>query len=127
MKADDFPCDNKPELERFLSGKSEHTLMLLEHFTKQFQKVGQITLTPAKTMIGIYNGSKRVAYITQLGKNFVHVVFPFKKAFNDNLCFQKIASVPGDEQYNHHFRMLLKEDVNKEIVSFMKLAYKGKN
>jgi hypothetical protein len=26
-------------------------------------------------------------------------------------------------QFNHHFRMLQKEDVNDEILEFMKLAY----
>jgi hypothetical protein len=33
--------------------------------------------------------------------------------------------VPGDMQFNHHFRMLQKEDVNEEIIGFMRLAYKG--
>ncbi len=115
---------NNPELKGFLKGKSELTVQLLEHFTMEFQKVGAISLHPAKTMIGVVNGNKRVAWITQLGKNFVHVVFPFKKAYEDNLCFQKIAQVPGDtQQYNHHFRMLYKEDVNNEVIQFMKLAY----
>ena len=81
---------------------------------------------PAKTMIGIATSQKRIAYITQFGKNFIHVVFPFEKPYADNLCFQKIAQVPGDDkQYNHHFRMLAKEDVNREVIKFMKLAYKG--
>ena len=74
-------------------------------------------------MIALDNGHKRVAYVTQLGKNFIHVVFPFKQAYTDNLCFQKIAQVPGQQQYNHHFRMLGADDVNDEIISFMRLAY----
>ncbi len=115
---------NDPEFKAFIKGKSETTLLLLEHFTAEFQKAGNVTLHPAKTMIGVFNGNKRVAWITQLGKNFVHVVFPFKKAHEDNLCFQKIAKVPGDPQFNHHFRMFYKEDVNKEVMQFMKLAYK---
>jgi hypothetical protein len=77
-------------------------------------------------MIGIANANKRIAWINQLGKNFIHVVFPFKKPYPDNLCFQKIAQVPGDNsQYNHHFRMLYKEDVNEEVIRFMRLAYRG--
>jgi len=113
-----------PELAAFLSGKTEQTLQLLEHFVKEYKKLGNITIHPAKTMIGISNGHKRVAWITQLGKNFVHVVFPFQKPYNENLCFQKIAQVPGDaNQFNHHFRMLHKEDVNEEVLGFMKLAY----
>jgi hypothetical protein len=110
-------------LDEFLNGKSEHTIMLFNHFVKEFKKVGNITLEPAKTMIGIANGYKRIVYITQLGKNFIHVVFPFKQPYSDNLCFQKIAKVPGQDQYNHHFRMLNKEDVNDEMTRFMKMAW----
>lgn len=113
-------------LAGFLQGKSEHTLALFDHFVKACQAVGPVTLHPAKTMIGISNGQKRVAWVTQLGKSFIHVVFPFPKSYEDNLCFQKIAQVPGDaKQFNHHFRMLHKEDVNKEVILFMTLAYKG--
>jgi hypothetical protein len=111
----------------FLTGKSEHTLMLFNHFVNQFKKVGDITLHPAKTMIGIANGHKRIVWITQLGKNFIHVVFPFKQEYPDNLCFQKIAQVPGDAyQFNHHFRMLNPDDVNDEVLDFMRIAYESK-
>lgn len=124
LMATDFMNDKT--LAPFLAGKSEVTISLLRHFTEQYQAIGAIELIPAKTMIGVSNGQKRIAWITQLGKNFVHVVFPFGKAYEENLCFQKIAQVPGDsQQFNHHFRMLLKEDVNAEVLKFMKLAYKG--
>lgn len=108
----------------FLNGKSEHTLLLFDHFITQFEKIGPITIEPTKTMIGISNSNKRIAWVTQLGKNFMHVVFPFKKLYDDNLCFQKMAQVPGQKQFNHHFRMLQPEDLNKEVLGFMKLAYK---
>jgi hypothetical protein len=112
------------QLSEFLTGKSEHALMLFHHFINEFQKVGPVSIHPAKTMIGIANSYKRVVYITQLGKNFIHVVFPFKQPYPDNLCFQKIVQVPGDAlQFNHHLRMLQKEDVNGEVLEFMKLAY----
>jgi hypothetical protein len=112
-------------LDHFLKGKSELTLSLFRHFIDEYQKIGKVSVLPAKTMIGIATSRKRIAYVTQLGKNFVHVVFPFEKPHTDNLCFQKIAQVPGDDkQYNHHFRMLSKEDLNKEVISFMKLAFK---
>ena len=107
----------------FLAGKSEVTLGLFDHFIQQFQKVGPVSVRATKSMIAIDSPDKSIAYITQLGKNFIHVVFPFKKAYPDNLCFQKIAQVPGDNQFNHHFRMLAKEDVNAEVKRFMKLAY----
>lgn len=116
---------NEYSLNNFLHGKSEHTLSLFHHFIEQYKQIGNITLHPANTMIGIGIPRKRIAYITLLGKNFIHVVFPFEKPFPDNLCFQKITQVPGDaKQFNHHFRILAKEDVNKEVISYIKLAYK---
>jgi Domain of unknown function (DUF5655) len=118
-----YNTDDPQHLSEFLSGKSEHTLMLFDHFISEFEEIGPVTMHPAKTMIGVANSHKRIAWITQLGKNFIHVVFPFKQPYPDNLCFQKIAQVPGDMQFNHHFRMLQKEDVNEEVLGFMRLAY----
>lgn len=108
----------------FLAGKSEQTLLLYHHFIKSFQEIGPIHLHPTKTMIGIATSQRRIAWITQSGKNFVDAVFPFSKPFNDNLCFQKIAQVPGaTKQFNHHFRMYATEDVNEEVQGFMRMAY----
>ncbi len=119
---------NLKTLNALLNGKPDHTRALLEHFINEYQKIGKIDVEATKSMIGISNDKKRIAWVTQLGKNFVHVVFPFKKEYKDNLCFQKIAQVPGDtKQFNHHFRMLYKEDINSEIKQFMKLAFKNEN
>lgn len=108
----------------FLKGKSEITIALYRHFIHEFSRIGKISVHPAKTMIGIATSRKRIAYITHLGKNFIHVVFPFDQPYPDNLCFQKIANVPGDEkQYNHHLRIFSTDDVNEEVKKFMKLAY----
>jgi hypothetical protein len=77
-------------------------------------------------MIAVSNGDKRIAWITQLGKNFIHVVLPFEKPYPENLCFQKIAQVPGDDkQFNHHLRIYSKDDINEEVMGFMKLAFDG--
>lgn len=108
-----------------INPKTEITRELYDHFLNEFHKAGKIAVIPAKTMIGIATSRKRIAYVTQLGKNFVHIVFPFQVPYEDNLCFQKIVQVPGDvKQFNHHFRMLAKEDVNEEVKKFMRLAYK---
>jgi len=123
MKNEPF-IENDDELNRFLFGKSDITLQLFNHFIAEYQKLAPITIHPAKTMIGIANSHRRIAWITQLGKNFVHVVFPFKQEYPNNLCFQKIARVPGDaHQFNHHFRMYSVEDVNDEVREFMKMAW----
>lgn len=113
-------------IEDFLTGKSDHTKSLFHHFVNEYSKIGDVTLHPAKTMIGVANDKKRIAWITQFGKDFIHIMFPFSNQYPDNLCFQKIAQVPGnDHQFNHHFRMLYKDDITEEIIRFMKLAYKG--
>lgn len=109
-------------LTPFLAGKSESALALLDHFVTEFEQIGNIRLEPTKTMIGISGDRKRIAWITQLGRNFVHVVFPLGEPYQDNLCFQKVAQVPGTNQFNHHFRMLYAEDVNDEVRTFMQKA-----
>jgi hypothetical protein len=109
------------ELSEFLEGKSEHTQKLFWHFIAAYKEIGNITVHPTKSMIAIA-ATKRVAYITRLGKDFMDVTFPFDQPYNDNLCFAKIAKVPGQVQYNHHFRMVRPEDVNKEVKKYMKLA-----
>lgn len=120
----DLSAGNNDELNRFLAGKSEITLQLFNHFITEYQKLAPVTIHPAKTMIGIANSHRRIAWVTQLGKDFIHVVFPFKQEYPDNLCFQKIAQVPGDaHQFNHHFRMYNVEDVNEEVKEFMRMAY----
>ncbi len=113
---------NGTGIDGFLQGKTPHALALFHHFIDTFRTLAPVTLHPAKTMIGISNGGPRLAWITALGKNFIHVVFPFEQAYADNLCFVKIAQVPGTQQYNHHFRMLFTDDVNDEVIGFMKKA-----
>ncbi|NJM24589.1 MAG: hypothetical protein HC859_02745 [Bacteroidia bacterium] len=119
--------DSKPTVDTlgdFLKDKSPYAIDLFDHFVAQLQRIGPVDVLPAKSMIGIATQRKRILYVTQFGKGFIHVVFPFKHAHTDNLCFQKIAQVPGDvKQFNHHFRMLAKTDVNAEVKKFMRMAY----
>jgi len=108
---------------KFLIGKSAHTLVLYDHFIAEFKKIGDISVEDTKTMIGISNAHKRIAWVTQLGKNFIHIVFPFKQPYYDNLCFQKVGQVPDSNQFNHHLRVLSVDDINEEVLGFMQLAY----
>jgi hypothetical protein len=122
-----YNTDDPQALSTFLTGKTAQTLLLFDHFVNEFEKIGLVTLHPAKSMIGISNGNNRIAWVTQFGKGFLHVVFPLKQPYEDNLCFQKIAQVPGQQQFNHHFRMLQKDDVNEEVREFMKKAWKAES
>jgi hypothetical protein len=112
-------------IEDHLAGKSLYTRELFFHLLAEFDKIGKVSVHPAATMIGIATPRKRIAYVTQLGKDFIHVVFPFVVPHTANLCFQKIAQVPGDaRQFNHHLRILWKKDINPEVREFMKLAFR---
>ena len=114
-------CGDKV-LDNFLNNKSQHTIELFCHFADEFQKIGKVTLHPTKSMIG-FAAKTRIAYVIRLGKDFVDVVFPFDKAYPDNLCFHKIAQVPGQQQFNHHLRLQNGKDINAEVKKFMKLAF----
>lgn len=114
-------CRDK-ELSDFLNGKSEHTVALFDHLVNEYLQIGEVRLHPTKSMIS-FTARTRFAYVIQLGKNFVDVVFPFKQAYADNLCFNKIKPVPGSDDFNHHFRMYFKEDINDEVRMYMKMAY----
>lgn len=115
-------CRDK-ELADFMAGKSQHTIELFDYLVNEFRQInGDIKVQPAKSMI-CFAGRVRFAYVIQLGKNFVDVVFPFKQAYADNLCFNKIKPVPGSNDYNHHLRLYTTEDLNDEVKMYMKMAY----
>ena len=114
-------CNDKA-LGDFLNGKSAITIGLFNHLVTEFQLIGEVTVHPAKSMIA-FAARTRFAYVIQLGKNFVDVVFPFKQPYADNLCFNKIKPVPGSSDYNHHLRLYSPEDINDEVRLYMKMAY----
>src|SRR3569833_1600447 len=105
--------------------KSAHPLMLFDHFIDELSKIGPVSIHPHKTMITIANAQKRVAYITQAGKNFIHVVFAFKQRYDNNLCFQRIQAVDGRHTIYHFFWFLCFVDINDEVREFMRIAYDG--
>lgn len=114
-------CGDKT-VDDFLINKTESSLALLDHLIAKFEEIGPIQLHATKSTI-VISREKGFAYVTNIGKNFVDVVFPFKELYEDNLCFRKIALVPGSNDYNHHFRIIMPEDINKEVFDYMKKAY----
>jgi len=114
-------CNDKA-LGDFLNGKSLHTVGLFNHLVNEFQQIGEVTVHPTKSMIA-FAAQTRFAYVIQLGKKFIDVVFPFKQPYNDNLCFNKIKPVPGSDDYNHHLRLYFIDDINDEVKMYMKMAY----
>jgi hypothetical protein len=116
-------CRDK-ELSDFLDGKPQHTVDLFNHLVTEFGLIGDVKIHPAKSMISFAERT-RFAYVIQLGKAFIDVVLPFKQAYADNLCFNKIKPVPGSDDFNHHLRLYFKEDINDEVRMYLKMAYQN--
>ena len=110
-------------LADFLHGKPPQIVSLFWTFVDTYQAIGKVTIHPAKSMIA-FAARTRIAYVIRLGRNFIDVVFPFDKPYDENLCFRKIAQVPGQQQFNHHLRLMMPEDINSEVKKFMRLAYR---
>jgi len=119
---DAFHSCAEKTLEDFLAGKSLETIELFRYFIEQYQQIGEFVLHPAKTRIA-FAAKIRFGYIHRLGKNFIDVVFQFREAFHDNLCFYKIAQVPDSDIYNHYCRLYYKEDLTDELKGYMLKAY----
>jgi hypothetical protein len=108
-------------VEDFLAGRSVHTTALFYQFVDQYRLLGNVQVHATKSMI-VISGRTTLAYITRLGRECMDIVFPFKEPHTENLCFTGIKRVPGSNQYNHHFRMCLEEDLNEELKFFMNLS-----
>jgi hypothetical protein len=108
-------------LDDFLQGKSAYTVELFDHLVNEYLQMAPIKVYPTKSMIAL-GLRTNFAYVTQLGKNFIDVVFPFKEIYADNLCFTKIKTVPSTNDHNHYFRMYFKEDINEEVKGYMRKA-----
>ncbi|QHL89189.1 hypothetical protein GU926_17840 [Nibribacter ruber] len=113
-------CLDKTE-EDFLRGKSEVTVGLYRHFLEQYRTIGEFRVHPAKTMISLAKNT-RFCSVHQLGRNFIDVCLPLNKVYDNTLCFHKIGHV-GDQDINHYVRIYDKEDLNEEVLHYMKMAY----
>ncbi|TKC12383.1 hypothetical protein FA048_01830 [Pedobacter polaris] len=119
-------CGDKA-VSDFLVGKTAIAIHLFDHLISKFEEIGPVKLQATKSMI-VISADVKFAYIITLGKTFVDVVFPFKELFDDNLCFRKMALVPGSNDYNHHLRIMIPDDINEEVFNYMKKVYaNGKN
>jgi hypothetical protein len=119
-------CGDKT-ISDFLFGKTDITLLLFDDLISNFEKIGPIRVYATKSMLVIATDTG-FAYIINLGKNFIDIVLPFKELYVDNFCFRKMVKVPASNNYNHHLRIMHKEDINEEVLNYMKIAYaNGKN
>ena len=76
----------------FFEDKSEHAILLFNHFIDRYKKVGLITLYPTKTMIGIASTHKRIAYVTQIGQNLFTLYSRLKTLSRQSLFSENSTS-----------------------------------
>ena len=119
----DHSCKHQ-SVDEFILGKSDFAVELFGVLISKFEEIGPIKIHATKSMI-VVSANKGFAYIINLGGKFIDVVLPFNVRYEDNLCFRKIAIVPASNQFNHHLRLILTEDINDEVFSYMKIAYEN--
>jgi hypothetical protein len=112
---------NERTVEDFLAGKSPAVVELFQYFVGEYLAIGPFKLHPAKSRIA-FAADIRFGYIHRLGKDFLDVVLTFHEPYHDNLCFYRIGEVPGGKYFQHYLRLYKKEDLNKEVRTFMKMA-----
>ncbi len=123
-KSQAHTCSGNTARAEILRGKSEHTLSLFEHFVNEYQQIGEVNIQAGKGLISLA-ARKRIVYVSRLGKNFMDVVFRFKEAYTNNLCFNKINQIADRGDFFHHLRIYFKEDINDEVRVYMKKAYEN--
>ncbi|MBC3540115.1 DUF5655 domain-containing protein [Rufibacter sediminis] len=115
-------CLDKTEAD-FLRGKSEKTLSLYHHFLEQYRTIGDFRMHPSKSMLSLAKNT-RFCMIYKLGRNFIDIYIPLNKVYADTLCFHKIGQI-GEKQTNHWLRLYEPEDINEEVLHYMRLAYEA--
>jgi hypothetical protein len=113
-------CLDKTEAD-FLRGKTEKVLSLYQHFLDQYRTIGDFRIHPSKSMLSLAKNT-RFCMVYKLGRNFMDVYIPLSKVYADTLCFHKIGHV-GEKQTNHWLRIYEPEDVNEEVMFYMRMAY----
>lgn len=105
-----------------LEGKTPVAIALFKAFVGAYRSLGAVELRPTKSMIALDAG-KKILYLRYVGRDFIDIVFPFDQPYSDNLCFHKIAQVPDTNQFNHHFRMYAVDDLNEELMYFLRKTF----
>lgn len=112
---------NEKTIDDFTKGKSTVTLDLFYHFIEEYKKLGEFVLHPARSRIA-FASRVRFGYIHRLGKDYIDVVLTFNEAYDDNLCFYRIGEVPGGKIFQHYLRIYSRDDINQEVIKYMKMA-----
>ena len=101
------------QLKEFLNGKTEYTLSLFRFFIDELNTFGVFEVEATKTMIAL-KSTVQFAYVTHLGKNFIHIVLPFNQPFDNQLCYKKLVfynfTIDADIVFHIFFKIVFLED-----------------
>lgn len=102
-------------VEAVLDGKSPHAIALYHRFAEAIHEIGPVIIAPTKTRIG-FQVRMIFAAVNALTKNYLraHVVLARRL---DSPRFIRI------EGHVHHFRISSVEEIDDEVVSWLKEAY----
>ena len=110
-------------VKHFIRSKPPKAAALFLHFYECFSNLGEIDLEVTKTTVA-FGKTGRYCYIYQFGKDFVSGVLRLGQLYDEPTVFFKTRAV-SSKTFAHHFRLYEKEDVNKIMKEYMKLAIQG--
>ena len=107
-------------VDDFLAGKGDRARTLFNAFTDAALSVGRVTFAPAKTRVGL-QARMIFASINRLSDERLdaHVVFARRV---DHPRFFKVESI-SPRNHVHNFRITRVEDVDAEVVEWLREAY----
>ncbi len=107
-------------VEKFLSGKSAHTISIYEHFSALVHACGPVKIAPAKTRIG-FQVRMIFAAVNKLTDQglLAHVVLTRRL---QSPRFIRIDTMTP-KCYVHHFRIEAPGELDEEVKSWLQEAY----
>jgi hypothetical protein len=108
-------------LQKFLTNRPEASINLFRHFLSEYRKIGPFDLHVVKTRVALLT-KMRFCAINKMARDYIDVHLVLTQPFVEQDCFRKIENI-GDRFFVHHLRIKSKENINREVKKFMKLAY----
>ena len=106
---------------KFLAGKSRNARLLYQHFSALVRECGPVTIAPAKTRIG-FQVRMIFAAVNKLNDRGLdaHVVLTRRL---ESPRFRRIEEMTP-KCFVHHFKILSLDELDQEVESWLREAYK---
>ncbi len=107
-------------VQDYLSGKAERSVKLYRQFEGMVLSLGVVEITPAKTRIGFQN--RRIfAAVNRIGRQHLAIHIVTSRPIES----QRVDRIEALDQacYVNHLRILSPEDLDGELLGWLKLGY----